>query len=194
MKNKTLIIYAHPWEGSFNHFILREVEGLLLVRGDQTDIIDLNKDGFDPVMRPADLKVFSKGQYADELAERYVNRLRDADELVLVFPIWWYGEPAILKGFYDKVFLKDQVYEEVNHQLRGLLRIQRATILTTANIDRKVFSHLGDPIRNVLANGILRTAGINNVAWLHCPTVHMEEARSRFLDEIDKHFVKAGAF
>lgn len=193
MKNKTLIIYAHPWEGSFNHFILRKVEALLQARGDQTDVIDLNKDGFDPVMRPADLKVFSKGEYANEQAGGYANRLRSADELVLIFPVWWYGEPAILKGFYDKVFLKGQVYEEIDHRLKGLLKIQRAAILTTANIDRAMFSLLGDPIRNVLANGILKTAGIDNVTWLHCPTVHLAEARSRFLGEIDRHFIKSGS-
>ncbi|CCV64590.1 Flavodoxin-like fold domain protein [Alteracholeplasma palmae J233] len=187
---KTLIVYAHPWDGSFNHHVLGQVKELLAKKNHEIDVIDLNKDGFNPVMRPEDLKVFVKGEYADEKAADYVKRVKEADELVFIFPIWWYGEPAILKGFYDKVFLKGQVYGEVDHQLKGLLKSERATIITTANIDKKIFSFLGDPIQNVLANGILRTVGINNVTWIHCPTVHVEESRNNFLAEINTHFNK----
>ncbi len=187
---KTLIIYAHPWDGSFNHHVLETTTTLLKNRGDQVDVIDLNKDQFNPVMTTEDLKVFASGQYADPMAEGYVQRLKEADNLVMIFPIWWYGEPAILKGFYDKVFLKGHVYGEVEHKLEGLLKINKATILTTANIDKTIFSYLGDPIQNVLAKGILRTVGINNVTWIHCPTVHVPETRETFLAEINTQFSK----
>ncbi|MDY0277098.1 MAG: NAD(P)H-dependent oxidoreductase [Acholeplasma sp.] len=185
---KTLIVYAHPWDGSFNHFVLEKVEGLLKKQGKEVDVIDLNKDGFDPVMRPADLKVFAKGEYHDQLAKSYVEKLKEADELVLVFPIWWYGEPAILKGFYDKVLLKGQVYDQVDHQLQGLLKTKNAVILTTANIDKTIFGYLGDPINNILAGGILKTIGINKCDWMHCPTVHLEETRNKYLQEIETYF------
>ena len=187
---KTLIVYAHPWEGSFNHFILTKVSGLLKEKKEDVDIIDLNKDGFDPVMRSADLKLFSKGQYADKLAENYVKRLKAADQLVLIFPIWWYGEPAILKGFYDKVFLRGQVYDEVGHDMVGLLKIKKAVILTTATIDKQIFAYLGDPINNVLARGTLALIGIKDVTWLHCPTVYSSDSRTQFLKEIDEYFAK----
>jgi putative NADPH-quinone reductase len=184
----TLIIYAHPYDGSFNHFVLGKVEGLLKEQGKEVDLIDLNKDGFDPVMHNEDLKVFVKGEYHDKLAENYCNRLVKADELVLIFPIWRYGEPAILKGFYDKVFLKGHVYDEIDHQLTGLLKIKKATILTTGNINKQIFSYLGDPIQNVLAKGILGLVGIKDVTWLHCPTVHLPETRAKYLKEIDEQF------
>lgn len=187
---KSLIIYAHPWDGSFNHFVLDNVKTKLTNLGHEVDVIDLNKDNFNPVMTEKDLSVFAKGEYADKLAEDYVERLLAADELVFIFPIWWYGEPAILKGFYDKVLLKGKAYDEVDHHLEGLLKSDRATILTTANIDRRVFTFLGDPIQNVLANGILKTVGVNNVSWIHCPTVHLEESRNKFLAEIDTHFTR----
>ncbi|VEU80561.1 NAD(P)H-dependent oxidoreductase [Haploplasma axanthum] len=185
---KTLVVYAHPWDGSFNHFVLDKVSELLENQGKTVDVIDLNKDGFDPVMHPADLKVFARGEYHDELAKSYVEKLKAADELVFVFPIWWYGEPAILKGFYDKVLLKGQVYHEVDHQMKGLLNTKKATIITTANIDKTIFSYLGDPIKNVLAGGILKTIGVENCDWIHCPTVHVEEARNKFLSEIEQNF------
>lgn len=187
---KTLIIYAHPWEKSFNYHVLETTTKLLEARGNTVDLIDLNKDGFNPVMRQEDLKEFAKGQYADKLAGHYAKRLLAADELVFIFPIWWYGEPAILKGFYEKVFLKGHTYKEVDGGLQGVLGIQKATILTTANIDKAIFSYLGDPIQNVLANGILKTIGVNHVTWLHCPTVHIENSRNIYLEEINTHFSK----
>lgn len=181
---KTLIIYAHPWEQSFNHFVLEEVKQILRVQGKEFDIIDLNKDGFDPVMGVEDLKLFGKGEYHDPLAENYVSRLVKAEELVMIFPIWWYGEPAILKGFYDKVFLKGHVYKEVNHTLQGLLKAKKATILTTASITKEYFIELGNPVQNVLCNAILRRIGITDTTWIHCPTVYLEETRVKFLEEI----------
>lgn len=185
---KSLIIYAHPWDGSFNHFVLETVKENLMKKGNKVDIIDLNKDNFNPVMQAEDLKVFVKGEYYDKQALDYVNRLKDADELVLVFPIWWYGEPAILKGFYDKVLLKGTTYDDSSGVLEGLLQTKKATIITTANIDKKIFTHLGDPIKNVLSNGILRTIGVNDISWIHCPTVHLESSREHFLNEINEHF------
>ncbi|MEA5061005.1 MAG: NAD(P)H-dependent oxidoreductase [Erysipelotrichaceae bacterium] len=187
---KTLVIYAHPYDKSFNHFVFEKVQELLKAQKKEIDIIDLYKDNFDPVMRPSDLKVFSRGEYADKLAENYAERLAKADELVMIFPIWWYGEPAILKGFYDKVFLKGRAYHEVDHQLVGLLKIKKATILTTATIDKQVFNYLGNPIENVLAKGTLAMVGVENVTWLHCPTVYSEESRLNFLKEIETHFKK----
>lgn len=186
----TLIIYAHPWDGSFNHHILEKTKELLNKQGKSVKVIDLNKDGFNPVMQQADLALFAKGEFADPLAANYAKLMRAAEELVLIFPIWWYGEPAILKGFYDKVLLKGHLYDEENHQLVGLLKAKKATILTTANIDKKIFSHLGDPIRNVLSHGILGTIGITDSTWIHCPTVHLEDSRIKYLSDIDNHFRK----
>ncbi len=185
-----LIIYAHPWEGSFNHHILERTTNLLKESGKTVDIIDLNQDGFNPVLTKSDLKLFSQGAYHDPLAKNYLERLKAADEVVLLFPIWWYGEPAILKGFYDKVLLKGHAYGEVDHALKGLLDIHKATIITTANISKEIFSMLGDPINNVLAHGIFATVGIDHVNWIHCKTVHLEASRNEFLADIDKHFSK----
>ncbi|MDD4090915.1 MAG: NAD(P)H-dependent oxidoreductase, partial [Acholeplasmataceae bacterium] len=151
-------------------------------------LIDLNKDNFNPVMTAADLKLFSKGEYQDKLAQKYVAKLKESDELILIFPIWWYGEPAILKGFYDKVLLKHHTYDDSSGTMRGLLNINKATILTTGTIDENMFAHFGNPILNIVANGILKSIGVNNVDWIHCPTVHLKEAREQYLTRINNYF------
>lgn len=184
----TLVIYVHPWDGSFSHHVLGEVKALLRDAHKNVDIIDLNKDQFNPTMTADDLRLFVKGDYFDPIAKDYVARLKRADEIIFIFPIWWYGEPAILKGFYDKVLLKGHTYEQNGYDIKPVLNINKATILTTGTIDENYFELLGDPIKNRLITGTLGMVGINNVDWIHCPSVHLAENRERYLEKIRKHF------
>lgn len=190
---KSLIIYAHPWDGSFNHAILEDVKALLRKQGKAVDVIDLYKDGFNPVMSPSDLRVFGRGEYSDPLAEDYVNRLKAADEVVFIYPLWWYGEPAMLKGFFDKVLLKGHTYEQVDFGIKPLLNIKRSTLITTAAIDeRSLVDYFGDPLGKRLIHGIFGMVGIANTEWLHCGGVHLEEVRSDFLARINTRFGSEG--
>ena len=185
---KTLVIYAHPYEKSFNSYVLDFVKDNLNSKREIIDVIDLNADRFNPVMTKADLRVFSKGEYNDILAEDYSKRLKAANEIIFIFPIWWYGEPAILKGFFDKVFLKGHTYIEVDKVLQGTLVNKKVVLLTTSTTSLKTFKELGDPIKNVLINGILRAVGIQDVSWIHCPAVYSEDARGKYLQEIKEYF------
>ena len=108
----TLIIYTHPYDGSFNKHVLETVKTTRLNQGNTIDIIDLYADNFDGIMRADDLKLFAQGNYHDKLAEDYMLRLKAADEVIFVFPVWWYGAPAMLKGFFDKVLLKGHTYTQ----------------------------------------------------------------------------------
>lgn len=56
----TTIILAHPWHGSFNKAIMDTVVAQLEVTNKEYKIIDLNKEGFDPVLNEADLALFQK--------------------------------------------------------------------------------------------------------------------------------------
>ena len=182
---KNIIVYAHPWDGSFNHHVLEETIAKLEAKGESVDVIDLNKDEFNPVMTTADLELFAAGKYHDPKAEDYVARLQAADRAIFIFPVWWYGEPAILKGFFDKVFLKGTSYiQDENHNLKGILDIKESAVFTTASISKEIFTYVGDPINNMMIGGILKTVGIENTTWLHCPTVHLEDSRDAFMNEV----------
>lgn len=186
---KSLIIYAHPWDGSFNHAILADVKERLTLKGHAVDVIDLYKDGFDPVMRPGDLKFFGRGEYSDPLAKDYVERLKAADEVIFIYPVWWYGEPAMLKGFFDKVLLKGQAYAQVDFGIAPLLNIKHSTVITTAAIEEDALvNHLGNPIGNRVINGIFGMVGITNTVWLHCGSVHIEASRNNLLARVKERF------
>lgn len=182
---KNLIVYAHPWDGSFNNHVLKMTVEKLEAKGEHVDVIDLHADEFDPVMHPADLKVFGKGEYHDPKAKNYVERMKAADNIIFIFPIWWYGMPAILKGFFDKVLLKGTTYvEDENKNLRGVLDIKKSAIFTTGNIDKEFMKVMGDPIENTMINGLFKMVGIEDTTWIHCPTVHLESSRDDFMKEI----------
>ena len=92
----TTLIIDHPWKGSFNHGILNR-----LITGLEQDqkifqVIDLNKDGFDPVMKEEELAVYQSGSVLDPLVLHYMNLLRETSQLVQTFPIWWSSSPASL--------------------------------------------------------------------------------------------------
>ena len=96
------IVFAHPWNRSFNKAILDKVVEKLDETKEKYTIIDLNKDKFNPVMTEEELSLYSQGKSIDPLVEKYQKILKNTDELILVFPIWWMSMPAILKGFFDK--------------------------------------------------------------------------------------------
>ena len=100
---KTTIILAHPWHGSFNKSIMDTTIEQLVLKKKDYQIIDLNKDQFNPVLNESDLSLYSKGQSRDQLVNQYQKMLSDSDELVFIFPVWWFDVPDILKGFLTRL-------------------------------------------------------------------------------------------
>ena len=69
--SKNLIVYAHPYDKSFNHAILAQVQDLLEKKGQTYELIDLYEDGFNPVYTKEELALFNKGQALDPLVLKY---------------------------------------------------------------------------------------------------------------------------
>ena len=187
---KSLIVYAHPWDGSFNHHILEITKDALSKKGNEVDVIDLHEDKFNPVFSKEGLKLFSKGEYHDPQAADYAKRLKASDEVIFIFPIWWYGVPAILKGFFDKVFLNGHTYDQDNKgEMTGRLKTKNAIALTTANIDEYTLTNfLGNPIDTQYLNGIMKLCGAEETKWIHCATVQDPESREKFVERIHEYF------
>jgi len=189
---KTTIILAHPWRGSFNNAILDVVQRELKDQGKESILIDLNKEHFDPVMKESELAVYSKGQCLDEQVKKYQTIIMDSNELIFIFPVWWYSIPAILKGFLDKVMLKNFAYQESKMGMKGLLtHIEKATILSTSQAPTWYLKYvMGNPIKNTFIKGTLRGIGIKNVKWLHHgnTTGGTDKERKNFLMKVGNYF------
>ena len=107
---KTVIIFNHPYEGSYCNSILTSVVAGIQQAGNTYDIIHLDKEGFNPVMSAADLKGFAACTAGDPKVLEYQQRMSDADQLVFIFPVWWELMPAMMKGFIDKVIFPGVFY------------------------------------------------------------------------------------
>jgi putative NADPH-quinone reductase len=102
---RVLVIYCHPVDTSYNAALHRATVDALKAAGHEVDDCDLYAEGFDPVMSRQGRIEYHDEQINTKPVQQYVDRLRAAEALVLVCPIWNYGYPAMLKGFTDRVFL-----------------------------------------------------------------------------------------
>lgn len=134
-KKNALIVYCHPYAGSFNHAVLEAAESGFNAADKPWELIDLEADGFDPTLHAADLKLYNEGGYTDPLVGRYQAMIERADRLVMIAPIWWNDIPAQLKGWIDKVMLLGFCWENSPTGLYGTLDkyIKRVDVLTTSD-------------------------------------------------------------
>jgi NAD(P)H dehydrogenase (quinone) len=192
---RALVLFAHPVEASFSAALHAKVVSTLIARGHEVDDCDLNAEGFDPVMRRED-----RIEYHDVATNRsrvapYVERLLEAEALVLVFPVWNMGFPAILKGFIDKVFLPgvafnlaaDGAYAPCLHNIRRLAAV------CTYGGDRLRSFILGDPPRRVVKRTLRAVVahGARCEYLAHYGMNHTRpERRAAFLREVEASFAK----
>lgn len=173
------IIYAHPWNKSFNHALLQATTEKLNQENRQYRIIDLYEDDFNPALTAKDLALYSKGGTTDPLVADYAHALNKTDELIFIFPIWWGGLPAIVKGFFDKVLLKDGAfsYSPSGEMIAGL-NISRAIVATTSQGPTETYHAY---FEQYLIPYILNPIGVHNVKWINCPQTSHGPAKNRDL-------------
>src|SRR6266478_5309006 len=158
------LVYAHPSPSSFTAAVRDRVLAGLGAQGHQIDELDLYAAHFDPVLSLAERAVYFKP--GDNLAgiEDYVERLRAAEALVLCFPTWWYGMPAILKGWFDRVWVTGVAFTLPPG--RGAIRpalhnIRKFAVVTTYGSPWWLVMLLRDPVRAVLLGGLRRLCARN---------------------------------
>ena len=157
---RTLIVYAHPCAESFSAAIHGTVLKALTDRGWQIDDCDLNAEGFQPVMTVEERRDYHKIPDNTSPVETYVNRLRAAEALIMIFPIWNFGYPAILKGFLDRVFLPGVTFKLKDGEVQpGLTNIKRLAAFTTYGGTRIRALITGDPPRKCVTRAIRYACG-----------------------------------
>lgn len=125
-----LVVYAHPNPESFNHAILDEVVRGLSEANHEFTVIDLYGDRFDPVLVINRDQRRTDMQHDPDTAD-YRALLKRANHLIFIYPVWWYGTPAILKGFFDRVFASGFAFEHNGMVPKGLLGDKSAWVFYT---------------------------------------------------------------
>ncbi len=147
---RVLVVYAHPVETSFVAGLHEVVIESLRGRGHEVDDCDLHAEGFDPVLsRQNRIDYHDPKRNQADVAE-HVVRLEAAEALVLVHPVWNFGFPAILKGYFDRVFLPGVSFDiDRNGRLEFKLRhIRKLAAVCTYGGSRWRAVLAGDPPRS----------------------------------------------
>ena len=151
-----LVLYAHPVDTSYNATLHRTVVERLEAKGHTVDDCDLYAEDFDPRLTRAERLDYHDTEANICSVRGYVERLRRADALVLSFPVWNYGYPAILKGYFDRIFLPGVSFILVGGEsadkgtlVPNMKNIKRVAYVTTYGGDRLRTMIMGDPPRRL---------------------------------------------
>jgi putative NADPH-quinone reductase len=100
---KILIIYAHPDSVGHCSTILSEVKKNLYEKKSEYEVIDLYNIKYDPILTGKEL-YGTKDKELSDINKEMQKKVSEADKLIFIYPVWWNSMPAILKGFFDRVF------------------------------------------------------------------------------------------
>lgn len=111
--NNIYFVWAHPRADSLTAHVVKEMQAQAAEQGFTVSSLDLYRSNFDPVLGVEDEPDWNNPQktYSPEV-HRLFGELEDKDTLVLVYPVWWYGFPAMLKGYLDRVWNYGLTYGE----------------------------------------------------------------------------------
>lgn len=167
---RVLVVYAHPLADSFAAALHNAIVTALRRGGHEVDDCDLYAEDFDPVMTAAERRAYNSASPDLSGVADHVARLRAAEALVLCFPTWWYGLPAILKGYFDRVWVKDVAFtlpEDGGLIRPALTNIKRIWVVTTYGSPWWLIKLvLREPVKSVLFGGLGRLCGGGERRWL----------------------------
>lgn len=181
-----LIVYAHPNPLSFNKSILKAINSAFKDKGDSVRIKDLYAERFDPVLGESQLSLQNEGKLPDDI-KREQKQITWADTIVITYPLWWFDRPAILKGWFDRVFTNGFAFSYDESGVQGLLRGRRAIVVVTAGGTREDFGKNADQLTRSTTEGTLEFCGITDIidrVFYSVPMVD-DDARKEMLDELE---------
>ncbi|NRG47596.1 NAD(P)H-dependent oxidoreductase [Bacillus sp. CRN 9] len=207
-----LIVYAHPEPQSFNGALKDLAVSELTSMGNQVKVSDLYAMNFKAVADKEDFnelkdKDFFKYAVEQKYAVRTNNfspdiieeqeKLLWADFVIFQFPLWWYSVPAILKGWFDRVFASGFIYSRDNRYDTGGLKGRKAMLSITTGSPKGAYTPFGmdgdinDKILYHINHGMLYFAGLQPVdPFISWTPSHSEDDRKQYLEEYKERLQK----
>jgi NAD(P)H dehydrogenase (quinone) len=186
---RVLYLYCHPLPESFHAAIRTKALDGLSAGGHEVDLLDLYADRFDPVLSADARRDYHDTSRNQAGLEDYVRRLKSADALVVQFPVWCFGMPAMLKGFFDRMIMPGVAFDisdatRVKPMLGNLKHL--AGIVTYGRPRRTAFA-MGDPPRKIVKRYLRwfadRRARVDYHALYHM-NVRTAAQRAAFLEKV----------
>lgn len=130
-----LVVFAHPDPESFSAALCAQAVSALRSAGHHVDLIDLYADEFSPAMNSDERHAYeSVTPIISAQIDQYAALVRQAEGIVFVYPTWWWGMPAIMKGFLDRVLVPGVsfVFDPTSNKIRpGLTDLRRVVGIST---------------------------------------------------------------
>ena len=187
---RVLVLFAHPVEDSFSAALHALVLEGLQAAGHEVDDLDLYKEDFDPRLSREERLTYHNLDVNRQAVAPYVDRLLAAEALVIVHPVWNFGYPAILKGFFDRVFLPGVSFGLRNGKVVPILHnIRRLSVVTTYGGSRLRALLVGDPPRKVgtrVLRAVIKPGARVDYLALYDMNRATEADRARFLGRVRK--------
>lgn len=189
---KTLVVHCHPDPQSYNAALCAATTQALREAGHELQLLDLYAAGFDPVMSREERQAYvADPGFIEARVPDHVAALRWAEHLVFVYPVWFHGPPAMLKGWLERVFLPGVAFLPAERKGRktrpGLRHVRRLTIVTTSGAPRWWLWWVGDPNRRLFSRAIRGLCARDcRLTWLQLTDMNCvtAEDRARFLERV----------
>jgi NAD(P)H dehydrogenase (quinone) len=188
---RVLVIYCHPDPGSFIAAARDRALAGLAAGAHDVRYTDLYGDGFQPEMTAMERRAHAEAGVAVDL-QRYADDLQWAEALVLVYPTWWSAQPAVLKGWIDRVWVAGVAWElpEGKNVLRPLLTdVRRIVVVTTHGSSKLVNALQGEAGKRTVTRSIrVMCSKRTRTTW--CALYGVDgstlERRTKFLDKVER--------
>jgi NAD(P)H dehydrogenase (quinone) len=159
-----LVVTAHPRENSLTQSVAEKVCGGLVESGCTVELADLYAENFDPRLNTQDEPDWedTEKEYSVEV-KKEVARIERADAMIMVFPVWWWSMPAMLKGWIDRVWGYGFAYGEGN-----TLPVQKiVSIGVSANSESDESSQIFfESLKKQMVEGICHYCGVKDATFV----------------------------
>lgn len=154
---KALLVLAHPRNNSLTTAVAEIFTAGLEQNGHQVELANLVEEGFDPVLRVADEPDWNNpGKQYSPAVRHEMARIERNDATVMIFPVYWWSVPALLKGWIDRVWNNGWAYGDANFPQR------RAWMIGIAGNTAGGFTERGydNAMSTQLNTGVLEYCGV----------------------------------
>jgi len=189
---KVLLVVAHPCHDSYTHACAAAATRGLTGAGHTVDTIDLTAESFRPDMSRAERLAYeSNTPILDPMIRDHADRLLAADAIVFVYPTWWSGLPAVLKGWLERVMVPGvgfTLHEQTRKVRPGLTHIKRIVGISTYGSPWHYVKLTNDNGRRILTRALRMSCGWRTRAtWLALYALDTADAdrRQRHLEHIE---------
>ena len=190
---RVFILYANPVATSFGAALHQAVIATLRSRGHEVDDCDLYAESFDPVLSERERVDYHDTSVNRAFVASFADRLLAADALVLVYPVWNEGFPAILKGFFDRVFIPGVAFAIGPEAgiIPNLRKLTKIAAVCSYGASRAANFLLGDPPKRVVKRLVRSMPGhsvrCDYVAFYGMDHATLEQ-REAFVEKVKRVF------